>query len=85
MASQTSHLWVEAELIALLEWQLDHAVGLIHCPAEFARITLKLETVLEHWCREVEDALARLDDRDFSDEQRHAFEVFIGEESHHVI
>jgi hypothetical protein len=81
---QAAHLWTEAELVAMLGWQLEHIPSLCHQPGEFARITLKLETVLEHWCREIEEAFGLLTWKDLSDEQGHALAVCAGEEPHHV-
>jgi hypothetical protein len=83
-AGQMAHLWTGAELVAMLCWQLDHAPGLCHQAAEFARVTLKLETVLEHWCREVEEALDPLSWRELSHDQRQEFAALAEEEPDHV-
>lgn len=80
----TTPLWMAVELIMSLRWQMDHATGLCHHPAEFSRITHKLKAVLEHWCREVEAAVSRIQWQDLSADESHAFTSLLGEESNHV-
>ena len=79
-----ARLWTAAELVLSLRWQMDHSVGLCHHPAEFFRITLKLETALEHWCDEVEEALAGVSWADLSSDHSEAFASLLEEEPHHV-
>jgi len=56
----TVRLWVGAELIIVLRWQLNHEPGLCHRPGEFSILTSKLMNAIEHWFRQVEDALGEL-------------------------
>ena len=83
-SGRAARLWTAAELALSLRWQIDHFVGLCHHPAEFSRITLKLETVLEHWCDEVEDAVGRMDWQDLSGQEHEALMSVIGEEPTYV-
>lgn len=81
---QMERLWVGAELVASLRWQLDQDIGLCHHPAQFATITRKLESAMGRWCEEVEEALGHVTWKDLSDEERRAFTSLDGEESYHV-
>ena len=81
--SQRSRLWAAAELIAALRWQLDHLVGACHHAAEFATVTLKLEGAIEHWCREVEDALGQLTWGEVADEAGRLLVLLADEAAHH--
>jgi hypothetical protein len=58
--SQATQLWVAAELMATLGWQLDHELGLCHRTGEFSVLTQKFEQAMAHWCGAVEDALGTL-------------------------
>ena len=52
---QITRLWVAAELIAVVRWQLCHSVGLCHHAGEFSAITVRLLRAAEHWFSEVEE------------------------------
>ncbi|HEX7338287.1 MAG TPA: hypothetical protein VF252_13865 [Gemmatimonadales bacterium] len=83
-SGHAARLWTAAELVTALHWQIAHSVGLCHHPAEFCRITLKLETVLEHWCDEVEDAVGSVDWQDLSGEEHQALVSAVEEEPTYV-
>ena len=54
---QREILWALAELLDALRWQLDHLIGLCHQAPQFALVTGRILTTLQHWCRAVEDSL----------------------------
>jgi hypothetical protein len=54
---QREILWALAELLDALRLQLDHLIGLCHQAPQFALVTGKILTTLQHWCRAVEDSL----------------------------
>jgi AcrR family transcriptional regulator len=54
---QREILWALAELLDALRRQLDHLIGLCHQAPQFALVTGKILTTLQHWCRAVEEGL----------------------------
>jgi hypothetical protein len=54
---QREILWALAELLDALRLQLDHLIGLCHQAPQFALVTGKILTTLQHWCRAVEAGL----------------------------
>ena len=77
-----AQLWVAAELMATLLWQVDHSVGLCHRSDEFSTLTHKLDKAMVHWCRAVENALSRVRWGDIPEQARRRF-ALLGEEVHH--
>ena len=73
-----SRLWAAAELLVLLRWQLDQLASLCHRPAEFATVTRKLRTAIEHWFQEVEAALSEVGWADLPDEVSRALHELDG-------
>jgi len=68
-----AQLWLAAELMATLDWQLDHAVGLCHRAGEFSVLTHKFEKAMVHWCGAVEDALGGLSSGEIPEQARQRF------------
>jgi hypothetical protein len=65
--NRATRLWIAGELISLLRWQLQHAVGLCHHDAEYSAITASLLRAVEHWFAEVEEAMASVSWEDVPD------------------
>jgi hypothetical protein len=82
---QATQLWVAAELMATLGWQLDHEPGLCHRAGEFSVLTQKFEKALTHWCGAVEDALGNLSWRELPAQAQRRFELLGTEEVHHDV
>jgi hypothetical protein len=55
-----AQLWLAAELMVTLTWQLDHDLDLCHHAGEFSVLTHKFEKAMGHWCGAVEEALSGL-------------------------
>ena len=83
--SQATQLWVAAELMASLGWQLDHELALCHSPGEFSVLTRKFEKALTHWCGAVEDALGNLSWRELPAQAQRRLELLGTEEVHHDV
>jgi len=80
-----AQLWLAAELMASLDWQLDHELGLCHRAGEFSVLTRKFEKAMAHWCRAVEDALGRLSWGEIPEQARQRFALLGGKEIHHDV
>ncbi|HEY8195652.1 MAG TPA: hypothetical protein VIG04_01635 [Gemmatimonadales bacterium] len=80
-----TQLWVAAELMAFLGWQLDHELALWHSPREFSALTGKFEKALTHWCEAVEGALGNLSWRKLPSQAQRRFELLGTEEVHHDV
>ena len=78
-----AQLWLAAELMTTLGWQLDHELGLCHRAGEFSILTHKFEKAVTHWCAAVEDALGRLSWGDIPGPARLRFAFLGGKEIHH--
>lgn len=82
---QATQLWVAAELMASLGWQLDHELALCHRPREFSVLTRKFEKALTHWCGAVEDSLGNLSWRELPAQAQRRFELLGTEDVHHDV
>jgi len=80
-----AQLWVAAELMATLHWQLDHELGLCHRANEFSVLTHKFEKAMVHWCRAVEDALGGLSWGEIPEQARRRLTLLGTEEVHHDV
>ena len=78
-----AQLWVAAELLATLDWQLDHELGRCHRANEFSILTRKFEKALGHWCRAVEEALGPLSWDDIPEQARQRLALLGAKEVHH--
>lgn len=78
---QAGHLWVAGELVAQLLENMRHQVGLCHRAQQFGKLVLTLMTVLEHWCREVEESLGPVRWGDVPAESRALFETITYDET----
>ena len=83
--SQAMQLWVAAELMATLGWQLDHELGLCHRTGEFSVLTQKFEKAMAHWCGAVEDALGNLSWGELPEQARRRFAHLDVNEVHHDV
>jgi hypothetical protein len=83
--SQATRLWVAAELMAALGWQLDHELGLCHRAGEFSVLTQKFEKAMTHWCGAAEDALGNLSWRELPAQAQRRFALLGTEEVHHEV
>ena len=68
-----AQLWLAAELMATLGWQLDHELGLCHRAGEFSVFTRKFERAMVHWCEAVENALGGLTWAEMPAQAQHLF------------
>ena len=68
-----AQLWLAAELMATLGWQLDHELGLCHRAGEFSVLTHKFERAMVHWCGAVENALGELSWAEIPERAQHLF------------
>ena len=68
--AESSLLWVSAELVSNLRWQLRNSVGLCHHGAEFSILTDKLIRAVEYWFAAVEDVAGPIKWADLSREAR---------------
>jgi hypothetical protein len=82
--SQATQLWVAAELMATLGWQLDHELDLCHRAGEFSGLTQKFEKAMAHWCGAVEDALGNLSWVELPEQAQRRFAILGAEEVDHV-
>jgi hypothetical protein len=82
--SQATQLWVAAELMATLGWQLDHELDLCHRAGEFSLLTQKFEKAMAHWCGAVEDALGNLSWEELPEQAQRRFALLGAEEVYHV-
>jgi hypothetical protein len=82
--SQATQLWVAAELMATLGWQLDHELDLCHRAGEFSVLTQKFEKAMAHWCGAVEDALGNLSWGELPEQAQRRFAVLGAEEVYHA-
>jgi hypothetical protein len=82
--SQATQLWVAAELMATLGWQLDHELDLCHRAGEFSGLTQKFEKALAHWCGAVEDALSGFTWGELPEHAQRRFAILGAEEVDHV-
>lgn len=80
-----AQLWLAAELMATLDWQLDHELGLCHRAGEFSVLTHKFEKATVHWCRAVEDALGRLSWGEIPEQARRQFALLGVKEVRHDV
>ena len=80
-----AQLWLAAELMATLGWQLDHELGLCHRPGEFSVLTHKFERAMGHWCGAVEDAVRRLCWGEIPEQARQRFALLRAKEIHHDV
>ena len=80
-----AQLWLAAELMATLDWQLDHEVGLCHRAGKFSVLTHKFEKAMVHWCGAVEDALGGLSWGEIPDQARQRFALLRAKEVHHDV
>jgi len=80
-----AQLWLAAELMATLDWQLDHELGLCHRAGEFSALTHKFEKAMVHWCSAVEDALGGLSWGEIPEQARQRFALLRAKEVHHGI
>lgn len=78
-----AQLWLAAELMTTLDWQLDHELGLCHRAGEFSVLTQKFEKAMTHWCGAVEQALGRLSWGEIPEQARQRFALLGGKEIHH--
>lgn len=83
--SQATQLWVAAELMASLGWQLDHELALCHSPREFSGLTQKFEKAMTHWCGAVEDALGNLRWGELPEQAQRSFALLDVKEVHHDV
>jgi hypothetical protein len=79
-----AQLWVAAELMATLGWQLDHELDLCHREGEFSVLTHKFEKAMAHWCRAVEDALGSLSWGELPEQAQRRFASLAAAEVHNV-
>jgi hypothetical protein len=79
--SQATQLWLAAELMATLGWQLDHELGLCHRAGEFSVLTQKFEKAMAHWCGAVEDALGSLSWGELPEQAQRRFAILGAEEA----
>jgi hypothetical protein len=82
---QAAQLWVAAELMATLGWQLDHELGLCHRAGEFSVLTRRFEKAMAHWCGAVEDALGKLSWGEIPEQARQRFALLRAKEAHHDV
>jgi hypothetical protein len=82
---QAAQLWLAAELMATLDWQLDHELGLCHRAGEFSLLTHKFEKAMTYWCRAVEQALGQLSWGEIPQQARQRFALLGGKEIHHDV
>jgi hypothetical protein len=82
--SQATQLWVAAELMATLGWQLDHELDLCHRAGEFSGLTQKFEKAMAHWCGAVEDALGNLSWGELPEQAQRRFAILGAEDVDHV-
>ena len=80
-----AHLWLAAELMATLDWQLDHELGLCHRADEFSVLTQKFEKAMGHWCEAVEDAVGGLSWGEIPEQAQQRFALLRAKEVHHDI
>ena len=78
-----AQLWLAAELMASLDWQLDHELGLCHRAGEFSVLTQKFEKAMAHWCGAVEDALGNLSWGELPEQAQRRFAHLDAKEVHH--
>jgi hypothetical protein len=81
--AQAAQLWVAAELMATLSWQLDHELDLCHRAGEFFVLTQKFEKAMVHWCRAVEDALGGLSWAEIPEQARQRLALLSAKEIRH--
>ena len=84
-AGYAAQLWVAAQLMATLHWQLDHELGLCHRANEFSVLTRRFEKAMVHWCRTVEDALGTLSWGEIPEQARRRFALLEEKEVHHDV
>jgi hypothetical protein len=82
---RAAQLWVAAELMATLHWQLDHELGLCHHAGEFSVLTRRFEKAMVHWCGAVEDALGRLTWGEVPEQARQRFALLRAKEINHDV
>jgi len=82
---RAAQLWVAAELMATLPWQLDHELGLCHGANQFSVLSHKVEKAMVQWCQAVEDALGRLSWGDIPEQARPQFALLGAKEVHHDV
>jgi len=80
-----AQLWLAAELMATLDWQLDHELGLCHRAGEFSVLTRRFEKAMAHWCGAVEDALGRLSWSELPEQARRRFALLGAKAVHHDV
>lgn len=80
-----AHLWLAAEFLAALHWQLDHELGLCHRPDEFSVLTHKFEKAMLYWCRAVEEGLGELSWDEIPGEAQRRFALLGAKEAPHGI
>jgi hypothetical protein len=80
-----AQLWLAAELMVTLDWQLDHELGLCHRAGEFSGLTQKFERALAHWCGAVEDALRTFTLGELPDQAQRRFALLGAEEVYHDV
>lgn len=68
--AESALLWVGAELVSNLRWQLRNSVGLCHHGTEFSNLTDKLIRAVEYWFAAVEDIAGPIRWADLSNEAR---------------
>lgn len=78
-----TQLWVAAELMAALGWQVDHELDLCHRAGDFSVLTEKFEKAMAHWCRAVEDAVGSLSWSELAEVAQQRFLVLGAKEAHH--
>jgi hypothetical protein len=83
--SHATQLWLAAELMATLGWQLDHELGLCHRASEFSGLTQKFEKALAHWCGAVENALRSFTWGELPEQAQRRFSLLGAEEVHHDV
>jgi hypothetical protein len=79
-----AHLWLAAELMATLDWQLDHELGLCHRADEFSVLTHKFEKAMGHWCEAVEGAVGGLRG-EIPEQAQQRFALLRAKEIHHDV
>jgi len=80
-----AQLWLGAELMATLDWQLDHAIGLCHRAGEFSVLTHKFEKAMAHWCEAAEDAAGGLSWSELPEQAQRRFAFLGAKEIHHDV
>jgi hypothetical protein len=80
-----AQLWLAAELMASLDWQVDHELALCHRAGEFSLLTHKFEKAMVHWCRAVEDTLGELSWGEIPEQARQRFAVLRVKEVRHDV